>query len=124
MAVQVAQIDAPVIAMIAAGASWASAAASLRTARRADQAARWAVEALSRTTAPRLSVRLRAGEPDGTGVPVPLAVLVQNHGENSGTAPPPPSSGRMVGVQQQRNPPADRSARSPPATSTCCCRCR
>ncbi|SFO35034.1 hypothetical protein SAMN05216207_104641 [Pseudonocardia ammonioxydans] len=50
-----AQIVGPVIAAVAAGASWMSAKASLRTAGRADQTAARAAEALSRVTRPELN---------------------------------------------------------------------
>lgn len=82
--VQVAQILAPIVAAVAAVASWRSATASLRTARRSDTTSKRAVEALSRAARPRLDVRLYAQE-DATGAEaVPAVVDVVNGAPNRG----------------------------------------
>jgi hypothetical protein len=85
--VQLAQIAAPVGAAVAAVASWRSANASLRTAGRADETSRRAVEALGRATMPVLRVEIGqypATESEAGRGPVPVTVFIVNHGSNRG----------------------------------------
>ena len=80
-----AQIVAPLIAAVAAVASWRSSKASLRTAARSDETSRRAVEALGRASKPLL--RIRIDTPSAMSQcsgPVEVALAVQNYGANRG----------------------------------------
>lgn len=80
-----AQIVAPLIAAVAAVASWRSAKASLRTAARSDETSRRAVEALGRASKPLLRVRIDtpSAMSQHSG-PIDVALDVQNDGANRG----------------------------------------
>ena len=81
--VQWAQVLAPVIAAIAAVASWRSANASRITAGRADQTSRRAAEALGRVTRPALAVLL-SGTDERARTPHPMNLYVRNDAPHDG----------------------------------------
>ena len=81
--VQWAQVLAPVIAAVAAVASWRSANASRVTAGRADQTARRAAEALGRVTRPRIAALLSATD-ERTRQPHPMRLYVRNDAPHGG----------------------------------------
>ena len=81
--VQWAQVLAPVIAAIAAVASWLSANASRITAGRADQRSRRAAEALGRVTRPALAILLSATD-ERARTPHPMNLYVRNDAPHGG----------------------------------------
>ncbi|MGI9001524.1 MAG: hypothetical protein ACR2GH_07635 [Pseudonocardia sp.] len=83
--VQAAQIAAPIVAAVAAVASWRSASASLRTAGRADETSRRAVEALGRATMPLLTVTFSGDSARFLDRgPLSVSLDVVNYGSNRG----------------------------------------